>query len=76
MLQKTHLSSGSEDGEGPSSSGRTDDDDEDIDLDEMASDLLPKVCVCNCFESPSWHVCGLITCLLCKLNLKLSTAVK
>lgn len=43
VLQKTHLSSGSEDGDGRSSSVVSDEDEDDVDLDEMASDLLPKV---------------------------------
>ena len=47
ILQKARISSGSEDGDAPVSSEGEDDNEEefndDVDLDEMASGLLPKV---------------------------------
>lgn len=45
ILRKARISSGSEDGDEASSSGRDDEEefDDDVDLDAMATDLLPKV---------------------------------
>lgn len=46
ILRKARISSGSEDGDGATSSGPEEEEEEfndDVDLDEMASGLLPKV---------------------------------
>ena len=45
ILRKARISSGSEDGDGVSSSGQDEEEDfnDDVDLDAMASGLLPKV---------------------------------